>query len=94
MKLNDNWELMTDSRQFILTHYYDSINVRTKKPTRGSKTTYHGTLEQVSRQMIRQCMVDCDTIQDMMEWFNTCVELLTTNLVYKRLEANSGVKCD
>ena len=46
IQINNDFEVKSDSNQWILYQNIDGINPKTKEPTRNKKTTYHGRLDQ------------------------------------------------
>ncbi|MGB1303998.1 hypothetical protein [Pseudoalteromonas marina] len=61
VKINDKFEIESDSNQWKLNQYVDGINPKTKEPTVTKKTTYYGRLDQLLASALDKELKDCDT---------------------------------
>lgn len=94
MRINADWEVIADTHGWVVNHYRDGINHKTKQPTRIATTTYHPSLEKCCAHII-----DADAkkvqkaeqvqmaIQTVMQQFVQAVNRETEEKVRKRLRS-------
>ena len=82
MELNSDYTLVRDRWSWNLTHYYDG-----KKGRAHHDPTYHVDLEDVARYMVKQECRGVETIEELKELLNTCVEKVAA-----AIEVKAGTK--
>jgi len=85
IKLTENYSLDYDRYQFILINHYDGKDKK-GEVKKQQKQTYHGTLEQVAKQILNQSVKEAKDICEMSDKLLSVAKEIAENL------SSSGMK--
>lgn len=69
--LNNEFSIKRDRYCWQLLQTVDTVNPKTKEPTKSTRTSYHPTLEKLVRKLIDIEAGDCDSLAEILELLQT-----------------------
>lgn len=79
IKINDTYSIERDPRCWMLRESYEATN-RDGETNERTRTTYHGTLAQVSVHIINQMAGDCDSLVEIVQLLMAAETIVTAGL--------------
>ena len=81
IKINQKFSIYRDKYSWNLVETGAlKVNAKTRKESRPTKVTYHGTFDQVAAAVIDRMAGDCDSVKELHELFKTGVSELVKEM--------------